>query len=253
MAEGKYKENAFAFLSYNEFMVLQKVTANAAGAFFRSYEHLGNCGLGVWHWAAVANDQITGVISFGTTCFARSRGELSVIANAFELPIYQICRGATAYPACPNTASQVLSNAMRALRRERGDCADRFFHEVGTIYQACNGIYTGLTKPKNQANYRIHERTVSGWVIRKRYGTRTMDRLRAIDPNVVKIPLSPKYRYVFVQAAPRIKSKVLIHLKPLAMPYPKRSSERIAPMDVSALINHRFEQAVTSGLVRGAK
>lgn len=239
-------------------MVLQKVTTSAAGAFFRSYEHLGNCGLGVWHWAAVANGQIVGVVSFGTTCFARSRGALSVIANAFELPIYQICRGATAYPASPNTASQVLSNAMRALRRERGDClivayADRFFHEVGTIYQACNGIYTGLTKPKNQANYRIHGRTVSGWVIRKRYGTRTIDRLRAIDPNVVKIPLSPKYRYVFVQAAPRIKSKVLMHLKPFAMPYPKRLSERIAPMDVPALINHRFKQAVTPRFVQGAK
>ena len=139
---------------------LQRINYSEADKFFERYEHLGNCGLGVWHWGAYLGEQLVAVVSFGTTCFATNRGLLGSIAASFGLKIYQICRGGTVNGAPFNTPSRVVSGALNHLRRERGDClvvayADRAYHEVGTIYQACNAFYTGQTDPKDQANYVI--------------------------------------------------------------------------------------------------
>jgi hypothetical protein len=228
-------------------MILQEIGLRTAQTFFKTYEHLGNCGLGVWHWGAFEGDTIVGVVSFGTTCFASSRGLLPTVANRFGLAIYQICRGGTIHTAPLNTPSQILSCAMRELRRRRGEClivaySDRAYNEIGTIYQACNGLYTGQTRPKNQSNYIIHGRTMNGWLVRKKYGTRAITELKRIDPAIVKIPLTPKYRYVFVQAPRRTKIKVLRALGPFSLPYPSRQSENIEPMNVADLVSQRGRQ-----------
>ena len=232
-------------------MISKKIDLRTAEAFFSTYEHLGNCGLGVWHWGAFESGSLIGVVSFGTTCFARSRALLSTIASQFGLAIYQICRGGTIHTAPPNTPSQILSCAMRELRRDRGDClivaySDRSYNEVGTIYQACNGLYTGQTNPKNQSNYLINGRIISGWLVRKKYDTRAMDELRKIHPGVVKIPLTRKFRYVFIQASHRTKAKVLTALRPFTLPYPTRESENIKSMNVADLVSRR-------GLVRNSE
>jgi hypothetical protein len=216
----------------------------SAREFFERYEHLGNCGLGVWHYGAVYESTLIGVISFGTACFATKRGLFSQITRNFGLKTYQICRGATIVGAPRNTASWLLSRTLRIFQEERGSClvvayADRVFNEMGTIYQACNGLYTGQTDPKNQANYIINGRWMSGWVVRKKYRTRSMDALRRIDKNVVKIPLTAKYRYVFVQAPPLKKHSVISALDQFMLPYPKRNIEQIPPMDIVALISRK--------------
>jgi hypothetical protein len=225
-------------------MLLKRTDIRNAEAFFDTYEHLGNCGLGVWHWGAVENSRVIGVVSFGTTCFARSRGLLSMVANQFGLAIYQICRGGTIHTTPVNTPSRILSCAMRELRRDRGDClivaySDRAYNEVGTIYQACNGLYIGQTEPKNQSNYVINGRTMSGWLVRKKYGTRAMEELRKIDPHVLKMPLTRKYRYVFIQASRRVKGKVVKMLAPFVSPYPRRESENIQAMNIAGLVCRR--------------
>jgi hypothetical protein len=215
-----------------------------AQKFFEKYEHLGNCGLGVWHYGAVCGSTVLGVVSFGTACFTAKRGLFSQIAGDFDLKMYQICRGATIVNAPCNTASWVLSRALKMFQQEHGSClvvayADRVFNEMGTIYQACNGFYTGQTDPKNQANYIVKGRWMSGWVVRKKYGTRSMRALRRLDKNVVKIPLTPKYRYVFVQAPPLKKQLVTRALRPFVLPYPKRNIEQIPSMDIALLISRK--------------
>jgi hypothetical protein len=129
-------------------------------------------------------------------------------------------------------------------QQERGSClvvayADRLFNEMGTIYQACNALYTGQTDPKDQANYIVEGRWMSGWSVRKKYGSRSMEILKRVDENVVKIPLNAKYRYVFVQAPPRKKQMVIRALSPFAAPYPKRNTEQIPSMDITQLITRR--------------
>jgi hypothetical protein len=216
----------------------------SARKFFEKYEHLGNCGLGVWHYGAVYESTLVGVISFGTACFTAKRGLFSNIARDFDLKAYQICRGGTIGNAPRNTASWLLSRALKMFQQERGSClvvayADRLFNEMGTIYQACNGLYTGKTNPKNQANYIVEGRWMSGWLVRKKYGSRSMETLRRIDKNVVKIPLTAKYRYVFVQAPPLKKQMVIRVLGPLVLSYPKRTVELIPSMNIAQLVSRR--------------
>jgi hypothetical protein len=229
-------------------MTLDRIDFRTAESFFLAFEHLGNCGLGVWHWGAVEDGHLVGAVSFGTTCFARSRGAIASVATRFGLGLYQICRGGTVHTAPRNTPSRILSGCMSALRRERGDCiivaySDRAYNEVGTIYQACNALYTGQTNPKNQSNYIISGKVISGWLVRKRYGTRAIEHLKRIDPGVVKIPLTPKYRYLFVQTSRQTKGRVLAALQPFIMPYPNRTEENIKPMNVAALVKQRTRQS----------
>jgi hypothetical protein len=226
-----------------EFAV-QRIAHIEARKFFERYEHLGNCGLGVWHWGGFLDHRLVAAVSFGTTCFAKNRGPLARVANEFGLGMYQISRGGTSPDAPFNTPSRVVSAALDAFRSERGDClvvayADRHFNEVGTIYQACNAIYTGLTQPKNQANYLIGGRVVSGWVVRKRFGTRDIELLRRFDSTVVKLPLRRKYRYVFPLSSGAQKKSILRALSSLSLPYPRRETEDIPPMDVSKLVKRR--------------
>lgn len=144
---------------------------------------------------------------------------------------------------------------MRSLREERGDClvvaySDRAFNEIGTIYQACNALYTGLTDPKDQANYVIFGKLTSGWVVRKRFGTRAIGALKKHDPAAMKLPLSRKYRYVFVQASPRKKAKVIAALRPLIREYPNRASENVQPMNIAALVRERLRACNDQGATR---
>lgn len=223
---------------------IERLDYPTASRFFKRYEHLGDCGLGVWHWGAFVHSSLIAVVSFGTTCFGSTRGAIPTLASEFGLKIYQISRGGTIPTAPRNTPSRVLSLILSEFHRFRGDClivayADRCYNEVGTIYQACNGIYTGLTKPKNQSNYVLGGRRMSGWVIRKKFGSRSMAFLKRIDRKARKIPLSPKYRYYFVQAPPLKRRAVLRALKEYSLPYPKRETERVLPMDVAKLIRSR--------------
>jgi hypothetical protein len=225
-------------------LLIQRISYAYARGFFERYEHLGNCGLGVWHFGGFLDKQLIAAVSFGTTCFAKNRGPLASIAQEFGLGMYQISRGGTATDAPFNTPSRVVSAALDSFRGARGDClvvayADRIFNEIGTIYQACNAIYTGLTDPKNQANYLIAGRVTSGWLVRKRFGTRDINLLRRIDGDIVKLPLRRKYRYVFVLASDRRRKAILRALSPLSLPYPSREAEDIPAMDISKLVKNR--------------
>jgi hypothetical protein len=223
---------------------LERISYSAAADFFKEYEHLGNCGLGVWHWGAYDDGRLLAVVSMGTTCFSRSRGRLSSIAAEFGLGLYQITRGGTAPDAPPNTPSWAVSAALLELQKERGNClviayADRAYNEIGTIYQACNGYYIGQSDPKNQSNYIIDGKVMSGWVVRKRYGTRDIAKLRDLVHSVIKVPLTNKYRYVFVQVARPMRREIVKTIQALALPYPNRLSENIPAMDVGALVKNR--------------
>jgi hypothetical protein len=223
---------------------VQTLDIHTATAFFERFEHLGNCGLGVWHYGVKAGTDLIGVISFGTTCFSRGRGAIASIADAFGLPVYQIARGGTANSAPFNFASRVLSEALRCFRRDHGECllvayADRTFNEIGTIYQACNALYTGKTDPKGQSNYIINGKWMNGWSVRKQFGTRAMATLRQIDQNAMRVPLTSKYRYLFALAGPTTKRRILAAAAAISSPYPKRSVEFIPSMNVKELILRR--------------
>jgi hypothetical protein len=228
----------------NRWLRAKPLNIKEAAQFFEMFEHLGNCGLGVWHYGLSDESGLIGVTSFGTTCFSNCRGRLSGLAEQFGMPIYQIARGGTSDASPFNAPSRVLSSCLKQFQLDHGECilvayADRAFNEMGTIYQACNAVYTGKTDPKGQSNYIVQGKWMSGWSVRKRFGSRSMQMLRKIDENVIRIPLTSKYRYLFVLAAPTRKKQILKALGPISQTYPKRETECIASMSVKELISNR--------------
>lgn len=223
---------------------VEQIEVNVATEFIGSYEHLGNVGLGVWHFGLFHRRSLISVVCFGVPCFSSSRGKLGKIATEFDARIFQLCRGATDFSAPKNSASRSVSLSLRALSHMHGRClvvayADPQHSEVGTIYQACNAVYTGQTDPKGQANYIIHGRRISGWVVRKRYGTRCRRVLRKIDDNLKILPLRKKLRYVLVAGPPRFRQRCRRRVLELREPFPRREQLGIPPMDVANLVSNQ--------------
>jgi len=217
---------------------LVKLSGSFAGSFMQKFEHLGNVGLGVWHWGLEFDGKLAAAVSYGTTCFSTNRGWLAGIAREVGCGIVQLCRGGSRPWSPKGTASRLIALANRAMYKLRGTLlvvayADPELCEIGTIYQACNAIYTGLTEPKGQANYIIHGEKLTGWEVRKRYGTRDRSNLFAIDPKYQVLPLHKKYRYIMITGPPCTRRLLRKLITPYALPYPKRGKAGIGQMVAS--------------------
>jgi hypothetical protein len=214
---------------------LIKISRDSAANFMRNYEHLGNVGLGVWHWGLIYEDSIIGVVSYGNTCFSKNRGWISQLASELDCKIIQLCRGGCSFEAPKGTATHLISLANKAMYKHMGPLiivayADTHYREIGTIYQASNACYTGQTNPKNQGNYIINGKKLSGWTVRKLYGTRTISRLREYDQSVIFIPLNSKHRYIMIAASPRTKKRFRKLITSHIRTYPKRADLGVMAM-----------------------
>ena len=214
---------------------LTDLDRETADRFLSRYEHLRNVGLGIWHWGLLIDGALASVLSFGTTCFSHTRGLISSVACRYNARLVQLCRGATASWAPKNTPSKTIGLSLRRIADRFGPTivvayADPAFNEIGTIYQASNAIFTGWTNPKGQANYVINGRRLSGWVVRKKFGTRSRERLLEIDKTLVVEPLNPKLRYILIAGPPNIRRKIRKELSTLRCSYPKRREHRVYPM-----------------------
>ena len=84
-----------------------------------------------------------------------------------------------------NSESRVIGIALRALRRGRGrfravlSYADEYAGHVGTIYQATNWRYMGITRAAN-SKMRIGDLIVSPRSLTSRYGTSSIPKLKRI-------------------------------------------------------------------------
>jgi hypothetical protein len=85
----------------------------------------------------------------------------------------------------------------------------------------------------------INRRHMSGWKVRRLFGTRSMATLTEIDPGTVRNPLRPKHRYAYLAMGKRQKGLVLAELTSLIQPYPKRDKEGIGSMDSLGLVGSR--------------
>lgn len=220
---------------------ITELNSKMANSFVARYEHLGNTGLGVWHWGLLIDGVLASVLSFGVPCFAVGRSFLRDVSRKCEARVIQLCRGATASWAPINTPSRTICLALRAISKKIGPVlviayADPYFHEIGTIYQASNAIYTGETNPKGQADYIIKGETLSGWVVRKRYGTRCKFKLRQIDANMRVLPLEKKFRYVLLAGSWKFRKEARRLLDPYKAPYPKRPALGVPPMNIGEMI-----------------
>jgi len=99
---------------------LVRIDGADAASFIEHYEHLGNVGLGVWHWGLYLNKKLASVLSFGVPCFAPSRGFLAMASKVSGARLLQLCRRATAFWAPRNTPSRIVALALQEICRDFG-------------------------------------------------------------------------------------------------------------------------------------
>lgn len=121
----------------------------------------------------------------------------------------------------PNSESRVLAVAVRALRKHSNvkflvTYADPSHKHVGTIYQATNWLYIGLTEPEELFDLgdgkARHTRSLGVTL-----GTRSKRYFESKDIRFKTILQQPKHRYIYF-LDPTYTSR----LKPHFLPYPKR-------------------------------
>lgn len=208
-------------------MEVLQIKKKTAQDFFNEYEHLGNCGLGVWHFGCYEDGVLVSVVSFGTACFNPKHSKIGKYAFEHNMRVVQLNRGGTRYDAPKNTASSAVALSLKKVRELFGDTvivaySDTKWNEIGTIYQSTNFMYFGLTQPKGQSNYIIDGKRLSGWTVRKKYGTRDMKKLSLMFDNVVREPLTKKHLYVYVNSSAFNKRRAYEFFKEYIKPYPSR-------------------------------
>jgi len=208
-------------------MEIVRINKKTAQNFFNKYEHLGNCGLGVWHFGCYENNVLVSVVSFGTACFNPNRSKIGKYAFDHKMKVIQLNRGGTRYDAPRNTASCAVSLALKSIRNLFGDSiivaySDTTWSEIGTIYQAVNFLYFGLTEPKGQSNYIINGKKLSAWTVRKKYGTRDMKKLSLMFDDITRVPLNKKHLYIYVNSSAKNKKQAIEFFKDYIKPYPSR-------------------------------
>lgn len=216
-------------------MEIKRITKQEAQEFYSKYEHLGNCGLGVWHYGIFSEGRLISTVSFGPTSFNPQRSSIAAVARKYKVRIIQLTRGGTRFDAPKNTASKAVSLAFQEIKKEFGNTiivaySDTKWNEIGTIYQSTNFLYLGQTNPKGQANYVINGRKMSGWTVRKKYHTRSMLKLLEVDSSAQRILLTPKHIYLYINASKQMRHRVYCEIKELTKPYPKRSDFAVGSM-----------------------
>lgn len=141
--------------------------------------------------------------------------------------VVQLNRGATAHWTPRNTASRMIGQSVRHLRREGVIAIIAYCTpeagEIGEIYQATNFMYTGTTAPSKSYyldNHWVSERTLAD----KIKWART--RSEAWQVKFATLPsrrLSGKFRYVLPIGTKRENAEFLQRFGYQSLPYPKRA------------------------------
>lgn len=158
----------------------------------------------------------------GVVCFAMppTPDATKVCGDKYSNLVCLLARGASADWAPKNTSSKLIGIALRLLRRDTRyriivAYADMRAGEIGTVYQATNWLYTGITSGD------IVHLVEGKWHTGR--GTRIMSKLRGVDYKEFPSKRAPgKHRYIKFLGSKGEQERYRRALKFPTMSYPKR-------------------------------
>ena len=220
---------------------VEKISYQQASEVITKYEWLGNMGTTEESFGLICDSVIVGVVCFGRT--AGTSAASAVFGESAGINVMTLCRGACVHYAPEHSASFLISSACKQLAQEGTNgfisYADPQAGEIGTVYQACGWIYTGVTSPTEKFITPDGEvkdaRLVSAYTRDRRNGTLTYKRTRKEQKELMLesghefFTGHAKHRYVGVYGTSashtrKLRKQVLYS----SLPYPKRvkSQER---------------------------
>ena len=163
-------------------------------------------------------DKLVGVVCYGTPSSAPLRMGLcgkDEKNNVIELTRLWIEDSTPKY-----AESFLIGNTIRKIDKEIVvSFAEISAGHVGTVYQATNFLYTGLSAKRS--NWRIKGRSTHGQTIADKYTSSQLKDL--IGDNFYLEERPRKHRYVFFNAPRKRKRKLIDKLRYNLKPYPKKN------------------------------
>jgi hypothetical protein len=164
------------------------------------------------------NNELMGVVIYGKPSMMRIAQ--SICGEEEASNVYELTRLWVDDNVPKNGESFLISNSIRLLDKEIiVSYADTEFGHVGTVYQAANFIYTGLscqtTGYKIDGSSPMHKRSLNAI-----YGTIENARI-ALGERLEKYSMPRKHRYVIFNTDKRRKKELLSKLKHENKEYPK--------------------------------
>lgn len=202
-------------------MIIRQISYNSAMPFIVNNHYLHRMPRSSFHFGLFDNKQnIIGVIAYGV---GRSPTLAAGICGEEEADnVLELVRLWVADTAPKNSESYFIANTIRLLDKEIiVSFADISQGHIGTIYQACNFIYCGLTTPFRDMRVKglesLHHSSLC------RYFSRAELVSKYGEENIYFENRALKHRYVFFNAKSKKRKKELLgKLKYQTLPYPKK-------------------------------
>jgi hypothetical protein len=211
--------------------VVREISYDEAKNLILANEWLGNMGITEFAFGLFFGRHLA-----GTVCFGRTAGASSICGPDHEGKVVTLCRGACVHWAHPHSASFLISAACREMTKKGCHVfiaySDPEAGEVGTVYQANNFLYCGMTRPKKRFRTpegKIYDGRKIQCLTRDRTGgslrykrTRADQKKLLIEQGCEFLDGTPKHRYVGIYGDRRMKRLLRRALKWEVLPYPKR-------------------------------
>lgn len=161
-------------------------------------------------------DKLKGVITYGTPSSAPLRRGIAGDKNI--LNVIELTRLWVSEDVPRNGESFLIGRTLKHCGKEIVvSYADTAEGHIGTIYQATNWLYTGLSAKRTNWSVKgvdKHTQTITDKYTSKELKSIYGDKFSLVER-------SRKHRYIFLNANPRRKKDLLLDLKYPILPYPK--------------------------------
>lgn len=233
--------------------IVKEVNRKIAEKIILEYEWLGDMAVTNKYYGIFFDSFCGGVICINTSGHsANPKAEMSLGVKKGELSYF--ARGACPFWTPKGAASKLLSFALK-LEKKRGAkmaiaFSDNNAGEYGTVYQATNWHYIGLTikggsdKSYYKGNRILDGRTMTSFAQRSNM---SVDKYRKIliKEGRKENHNNQKGRYVYILAEGCEKEKIYRKIKPLIKPYPKRPHTCVGSSKVEHSLSSERRQCNT--------
>lgn len=228
--EQKVLHNNFIPVSNYDNYLIRRISYKEANEFILQYEWLGNIGSSKYHFGLFFNNILSCVVCYSSPVSPSSYLKILGFKNN---EVLQLSRGASTYWAPKWSASKLISYSNNFLRKSYNAkaivaYADPVAGEFGTIYQASNFIYLGLTNPGGAKMYEINGNIYHPRKVHKLFGTRKKENIIKIDPKFKTFEIHPKHRYLYLLLNNSKRNECIKKLSHLIKSPPKRMQNIIS-------------------------
>ena len=194
--------------------IIRETDYETAKKIILEYEWLGTIPPNCQHFFGIFFDNYCGgIVVYGDTTTQTIKESIAGKKNVSK--VIQLQRGATVYWAHPHSASKLISKSLQFIEklgyRIVVAFADPQAGEIGTVYQATNWLYCGLTE------------------IRPDYfdenGNRLTGHVGKIKDWMLKADRPRKHRYIKILGTKKEQKQCLSQLQWPILSYPKRAED----------------------------